>query len=403
MSSIGADAMPQNSKFDLAALLKPVSCAQFFDEYWEEKPLLVQRNDRDYYAALLTLDEIDPLITVLPSDMVTLANSDDPVDIAEFARADGTLDVVKACQLFAAGATFVIQEAHKRLEKLAAFCRELEHDIGAPFQCNLYMTPAGGKGFDTHYDTHDVLLLQITGSKEWSIFDSPVRLPLSGQPYDPDLHPPGAATMSFMLHAGDFLYIPRGFLNHARSADEISVHVTVGVLPYRWSDVMLEAIAQLCLSDPAFRRALPVGLGKRDFDLASARRIFADLLARVSAQASPDGVLDRLANEFVVSRSALVPGQLAQALQSPHLSSADEVGARPASIYRIQTQGDQISVKSHGREITLPAEAHAALTFALDNERYCVRDLPGDLDDEAKIILVKRLIDEGLVWKLPGR
>ena len=84
--------MPQNSKFDLAALLKPVSCAQFFDEYWEEKPLLVRRNDRDYYAALLTLDEIDPLITVLPSDMVTLANSDDPVDIAEFARADGTLD-----------------------------------------------------------------------------------------------------------------------------------------------------------------------------------------------------------------------------------------------------------------------------------------------------------------------
>ena len=395
--------MPQNHKFNLATLLQPVSSAQFFEEYWEEKPLLVSRNDRDFYAALMSLEDIDPLITVLPSDTVTLANSDDPLEVTEVTRADGTLDVVKACQLFAAGATLVVQEAHKRLEKLAALCRELERDMGAPFQCNIYVTPADGKGFDTHYDTHDVLLLQIAGSKEWSIFDSPVRLPLSGQPYDPNLHPVGATTMSFVLHAGDFLYIPRGFLHHARSGDDISVHVTVGVLPYRWSDVILEAIAQLCLSDLAFRRALPVGLGSPEFDLERARRIFADLLSRAGQRASPDEVLDRLANEFVVSRRAFVPGQLKQALQSRYLSCADEVGARPASIYRIQAEGDQIYIKSHGREIALPAEARDALTFALEKERYCVRDLPGDLDDEAKVILVKRLIDEGLVWKLSGR
>lgn len=394
--------MQQNQKFDLATLLRPVAPAKFFAEYWEEKPLLVGRNDRDYYGALLSLEEIDPLITVLPSDMVTLTNSDEPLDAAEFARPDGTLDVVKACQLFAAGTTLVVQEAHKRLEKLAGLCRTLECDLGAPFQCNLYVTPARGKGFDTHYDTHDVFLLQIAGSKEWTIFDSPVRLPLSGQPYDPNVHPTGAATMSFMLHAGDFLYIPRGFLHHARSADEVSVHVTVGMLPYRWSDVIIEAIAQVCLADADFRRALPRGLSDPQFDLAAARRTFNNLLLRACEQATADGVLDRLANEFVVSRSAYVPGQLAQALQSQHLSLADEVGSRPVSIYRIQADGEQIHVKAHGRQITLPATTKDAVTFALKNERYRVRDLPGDLDDEAKIFLVKRLIDEGLVWKLPS-
>ena len=30
--------MPQNHKFNLATLLQPVSSAQFFEEYWEEKP-----------------------------------------------------------------------------------------------------------------------------------------------------------------------------------------------------------------------------------------------------------------------------------------------------------------------------------------------------------------------------
>ena len=313
--------MSENFRFDLAKLLQPVAPAKFFGEYWEEKPLLVCRDDRHYYAALLSLDQIDPLVTVLPPDTVTVTNSDHPLNVAEFARADGTLDVVKACQLFADGATFVIEEAHKRVSTLTALCRELEREIGASFGCNLYLTPAHGKGFDTHYDTHDVLLLQLAGTKEWTIFDSPVRLPLSGQPFDPKLHPVGAVSMSIVLRAGDFLYVPRGYLHHARCEDELSLHATLGARSYRWADVMLETMAQLCLSDPAFRRALPVGLGRSDFDVTAARRIFADLMSRAAEQARPDRVLDRFADEFVVGRRAYVPGQLGQVLISRHLGA----------------------------------------------------------------------------------
>jgi ribosomal protein L16 Arg81 hydroxylase len=400
--------MSENSKFDLARLLHPVSTATFFGEYWEEKPLLVSRKRRDYYASLLSIEQIDPLITVLPADTVSLTNSDAPLDIGEFARADtsladASLDVVRACQLFAGGATFVIRDAQKRLGPLAALCRELEREIGAPSQTNLYMTPPRGKGFDTHYDTHDVFVLQVAGSKEWTIFDSPVRLPLNGQPFDSNVHPIGAATMSIVLQAGDFLYIPRGFLHHGRSGDETSLHATVGILSYRWADVLLEVMAQMCLSDPALRRALPVGLGRPDFDNASARKTFAGLLSRAVEQASADRVLDRLADEFVVSRRALVPGQLEQVSLSQNLTATDEVGVRPATIYRLQTEGDVIRIRSHGREISLPAEAADAVRFALENERYSVGDLPGDLDDEEKLIIVKRLIEEGLVWKLAGR
>src|SRR5262249_35697099 len=271
-------------------------------------------------------------------------------------------------QLFAGGATIVIQEAHKLLGPVAVLCRELEREISAPFQSNLYLTPAHGKGFDTHYDTHDVFLLQIVGAKEWTIFDSPVRLPLSGQPFDPNLHPVGAATMSFVLHAGDFLYIPRGFLHHARSGDETSLHMTLGALSYRWADVLLEVMAQICLSDPAFRRALPVGLAHANFDAASARKTFANLLSRASEKGSPDAVLNRLADEFVTSRRAFVPGQLSQVSLSQALSAMDEVGARPGTIYRLQTDGDVTRIRSHGREVRLTGEAAEAARFALESE-----------------------------------
>jgi hypothetical protein len=61
-----------------------------------------------------------------------------------------------------------------------------------------------------------------------------------------------------------------------------------------------------------------------------------------------------------------------------------------------------VRVRSQGREITLSLEVINALKFALENKRYLVRDLPGDLADEDKLNLAKRLIDEGLVSKLSG-
>jgi len=309
---------------------------------------------------------------------------------------------VKACQLFSDGATIVIDAAHKRLEKVAACCRSLELEVGAPLHCNLYLTPAGGTGFGTHYDTHDVLVLQLAGTKEWTIFDSPVQLPLSGQYFDPKLHAVGPATMSVVLNAGDFLYIPRGFLHSAQCRDETSLHATLGVQSIRWADVVMETMAQLCLADPAFRRALPIDLGRPDFDVGAARSVLAGLLSRAVEQATPDAALDRVVDGFVSGRRAFVPGQLVQVLLSKELAPGDEVGARPEAIYRLHQEGNHIRLRSQGRETTLPAEGAAALTFALENRRYRVCDLPGELDDEDKVALVQCLINEGLVWKLPG-
>lgn len=409
MIGVRARPMSEHPGFNLAKLLQPVSPATFFSEYWEQKPLLVSRNRRDYYASLLTVDDVDPLVTVFPPDSVILANADDPVTVDVMARADASaanasLDVVKACQLFNAGATIVVRDAHKRLAPLAELCRTLESEVGAYFKANLYMTPADGKGFPTHYDTHDTFLLQAAGSKEWSIFDAPVRLPLAGQACDEGKSfPVGEPTMSFVLNAGDLLYIPRGYLHHGRSRDDISLHATVGVWPHLWSNVLIEALAQLCLTDPAFRRSLPVGLGRPDFDIASARRTFADLLSRAVSHAKVDPILGRLADEFAVGRPAFVPGQIKQAALARELTIDDEVGVRPAAIFNLQRGADVVRIRAHGREIQLSAEAADAVTFALHNARYRVVDIPSDLDADDKLTIVRRLIEEGLVWRLADR
>jgi ribosomal protein L16 Arg81 hydroxylase len=394
--------MLQSPGFDLVRLLDPVRPETFLRDHWEERPLHVARLTPGYYDALLTLAQIDPLVSVFPTHNVTVANADAALAVGDYARGEaaaGTLalDVVKAWQLFAQGATIIIREAHKQLEALAGLCRRLERDLGAPCQVNLYLTPPGGQGFETHYDTHDVLVLQIAGAKAWTIFDPPIRLPLAGQPHDERVHTVGAPIMTCALEAGDLLYLPRGFAHQGRSGNQISLHATIGILSYRWSDVLVEAVAQACLADPELRRTLPVTLGRPDFDVAAARQTFDRLMARVRDQVQPDAVLTRLADAFAVGRPAFVPGQLAQIAAAQTLALDDTVGVRPDAIFRLAGDGEMLRLRAHGRETQIVADAANAVAYALQTARYRVRDLPGTLDDDDKLTLIRRLMEEGLV------
>lgn len=394
-------AASDESSFGLARLLRPVDPGRFFADYWETRPLHVGRNDARYYEELLTLGEIDPLLTVLPPADISLTNADKPLEPKDYARADGTFDVVKATQLFAQGATIIIDRVHRRLPRMTAACRALAREVSAPVHCNLYLTPAGAKGFDTHFDSHDVLILQLAGSKDWTVLDAPVPLPLRNQSFDKGVHPVGEPTLTCTLRAGDLLYIPRGFLHHARSRDEVSLHATVGLEVRRWSDVLVEAVAQLCLDDPEFRLALPPDHARPGFDREAARRTFARLLKRLTDKAAADAAIDRFIDEFAANQPAYVPGQLEQAERSRSLGAGDWVGARREAIYALRVENEQLKLRAQGRELTLPADSRAAVSFALETARYRPCDLPGDWDDEDRLTLVRSLIDEGLVRLLP--
>jgi hypothetical protein len=107
-----------------------------------------------------------------------------------------------------------------------------------------------------------------------------------------------------------------------------------------------------------------------------------------------------MADEFVVSRPAMVPGQIRQMGMARALAPDDMVGVRPAAIYRIILGDGVIRIRAHGREIQLADVADEAVTFALTTARYRVAELPGGLEDEDKLMIVRRLIEEGLVRRL---
>jgi ribosomal protein L16 Arg81 hydroxylase len=394
---------PGQFQASLEWLIHPVGKQEFFDGYFEKKPLVVHRKQPGYFGHLLTLDEIDRVLTTLDRHYpdVVLKNASRDIESGDYTVDDETLDIGRLCQLFVEGSTVSLAFLDTVVPALTGMCRSLEAEFSCPFQANVYLTPASAQGAKVHYDTHDVFVLQAAGSKQWTLYGTPVELPFAGQDYDAAIHQPGEPTLEFCLDTGDVAYIPRGVVHDARSTDSVSLHVTVGILRYTWTDLLLEVVAGRALRDPAFRKALPPGFHRAEFDRAEARKTLRDLLRRVSADPDLDGALDNFIAEFLSSCPPVLRGQMAQLAGLNDLTADSRAGARPGVIFRLRDAGQAVAIECYGRTITLPLQAREAVCYALSHAAFAIRDLPGRLDEAGKLTLIRRLIREGLVVARP--
>jgi hypothetical protein len=242
-----------------------------------------------------------------------------------------------------------------------------------------------------------VFVLQVEGSKQWTLYGTPVELPLSSQEFDVKLHPLGEPTMHFVLEPGDIAYIPRGVVHAAHSADLVSLHITAGVLRHTWRDLLLEIVARASLEDPAFRQAIPPGFAHSGFNRERAFQKMQILLQRAATKPNFEAALDLFVDESIASSPPLLTGQMTQLAAVPRLGVDDVVGVRTGVNYRLQADGDFVALDCHGRRVTFPRYTEDALRFALNHPRFVVRDLPGDLDDAGKLTLARRLIREGII------
>jgi len=392
-----------SSCFELPAslewLIKPIRTETFFNEYWEKQPLVVRRAQSEYFAPLLSLDDVDRVITTLNLTYpnITIKNAEKEVTVGEYTTTSGALDVAAIYQLFNAGSTIVLAFLDGVLPPLAWLCRGLEGELNFPLQANVYLTPARGQGAKHHYDTHDVFVLQMIGSKRWTMYGTPVELPLGNQDFDPKIHDRGTPSMEFELEPGDLAYIPRGVMHDARSSEEVSLHITVGVLCYRWADLLLEFLAESSLRDPALRRGLPPGFAREESARRQAQQDFVSLLERLAKNSDCGPVLSRFGDQWISACPPLLRGQMDQIELLNKIRIASVVGTRSGVVFRIEKGVDSMTVHAFARKLIFPAYVDAALQFALNHHRFSVRDLQGNLDDNGKLVLVRRLVREGLL------
>ena len=389
-----------DDRFSFERLIAPVSRARFFDTHYEKKGLTVFRDDPAYYAAALSVDRLDEYITSASPNwpQIRVVNANQDIDKSEFTLGGNRIDVPRLFQFFADGSTLVFASLHFKIPELAALCRAVEREFDAPFQTNVYLSPPNAQGFKIHYDTHDVFVLQVAGAKDWNVYDTPLELPLIGQKYQSDHYEPVPPTEQFRLNAGDLYYCPRGIVHDARSTDQISLHITFGLMAQTWTELMVEAVASACLVDPAFRENLPVGYAKADFDRSAAKAKFEDLLAKLAQNTDFDMLFDQFAEKFVADRAPQLRGQLHQVLAADALNGDSYIRVRPNLIYQLRRVEAGIILRHFKSEISFPAHVESTLAAMLDAKRpTALAALPGSLDTAGRVTLARRLLREGLV------
>ena len=383
----------------LSYLCAPLSAEEFLRDYFEKKPCLVQREDRNYYDKLLTWEMIDRVITTLhlSHPQISMADARGGLTKEDYTYPSGLIDAGRLYQRYADGSSIILGNLESHLPSMSNLCRSMEAEMSQRFQANIYVTPPGSQGLRSHWDSHDVFVLQISGEKHWKIYDTPVELPFRAMRFDPDVDLPKETTMDFTLKAGEMLYVPRGVMHDASTEDSHSMHITVGILNTSWMELVLEAAATVGTKFAEFRQALPPGFTDPGFDRGAAREHFKQLLQKIVEHADFDSALDTFADDLISTRHSLLEGQLEQVTRLPELSLESQCSPRPALLYRVRKTDEQVTVSCYGGNLTLPIFAAEPLEFALQEGSYRVADLPGDLDDGGKLVLIRRLVREGLV------
>ncbi|MGI4893521.1 MAG: cupin domain-containing protein [Janthinobacterium lividum] len=390
-------------------------------EYWNTRPLLVRAADRAAEGGaasvhdLLSPADVDELLgaRALRTPFFSLVENGKPLPRSAYTRSavagnqqlSDLPDTDRIATAHAGGATIVLQALHRTWPPLQTFCSQLAQDLGHQCQVNVYVTPPGAQGFKPHHDTHDVVVLQVDGRKHWTIHPPVVELPLKSQPstaLGPDPVGARAPAIDTVLEPGDALYLPRGWLHSARTTQDRSIHLTVGLLATTWADVLVDAVASAGREDPALRRALSIPHG--DVDVTPAELDDFRAAAGRWLAALDDDRVRRLVER---RRAGAVPpepvGVLGQdeALRTLHEDSSLRV--RTGLRTRVLAADDRVDVVLPDRRVSFPGWLRPALEHVLTSARTSASELSSagvGVDAADALVVLRRLLREHVL--LPG-
>lgn len=254
----------------------------FAADTWGRRPLLTRAHELPGgFDDLFSESAVDQLVSThgLRTPFLRVAKDGTTLGNRAFTSGGGVgagiadqADDTRLTQLFADGATLVLQALHRTWPAVVDFAQELVTDLGHPVQVNAYVTPPQSRGFDDHYDVHDVFVLQISGAKHWRIHAPVHEAPLRDQPWTDRRDEVRAEAereplIDAVLEPGDVLYLPRGTLHAATALGDVSTHLTFGVHTWNRHHVAEELVGAALAAvgeDPDVRTSLPLGVHVAD-------------------------------------------------------------------------------------------------------------------------------------------
>jgi hypothetical protein len=390
---------------NLAALLEPCAAEEFLAEAWGRNFKHI-RGARGKFASLMPWSRLGEVIAQHRLDFPRLRLTRDgkSVPVTSYLRhtAGGKrkpsiprLRPVEFNNHLRDGATLVldaVEELHAPLTRLA---ETLELAFREHIQINLYAGWRTSRGFDLHWDDHDVFILQVAGRKRWRVYGETRHAPVADD-IERAAKPTTEPLWEETLEDGDLLYIPRGWWHVAFPLDEPTLHLTVGVHKRNGLD-LLRWLTQQMRASETFRRDLPRDASVEE-QAAHVEQLRRELVARFNSQL--------LINFFREQDESAEPRPR---LSLPRAAAANFSSPAPDALVRLTSprplafdvQGDELSFSSNKKHWRFDARALTVLRTLDARRTSSVAELcaaaVGEIDERTVRALVGELILHGLV------
>jgi lysine-specific demethylase/histidyl-hydroxylase NO66 len=392
----------RHRELSLGWLLAPLTIDTFLGDIWGATHYHVSRGCPEYFDTLLDGSaSVDALVGLFRPDLslFSMVKENDKKQPYVYRRADGGFDADAIGRDFANGYTIVLESVQRYVRALASLLHSIEVELNYAAQVNAYITRPESQGFVCHYDDHDVLILQIRGSKIWHVYDGADFTPQQMTRHDPvdssALPPPS----DVRLETGDLLYLPRGRIHAAEATSEVSVHLTLGLRAPTLLMLVTRALNSLSYADDRVHTQLPPRY-LNDPDIRSGLGALVHGIAEALEEpATIARGLDSLDDDLV--RRGLSP-PVGQALSDAvGIDSRSHVMKYQPLYSRVTEMPDGITLHFAQMTVKATADHKDALHFvSKSTEPFEVCDLPG-LSAAQQTELARALIVNGFLVRLP--
>ncbi|MFJ2867665.1 JmjC domain-containing protein [Kitasatospora sp. NPDC087314] len=205
---------------------------EFDSIYWRREPAVFETAP----PPPMSLDDIDAALAggTLRSPHVEMVRAGKDIALNEYTEARevrsqptaGFADSRAILALLETGATLLLRNTEQWHRPTAELVARLADEVGRRVEAFFFVTPPGGQGLPVHRDDADVLLLQVAGSKRWTVRSGPSDHHWQAGEVSGD---PGPVLLNTTVSKGQVLYIPRGFAHSAVGDQGLSAHLSLTV------------------------------------------------------------------------------------------------------------------------------------------------------------------------------
>ncbi|MEV4613550.1 cupin domain-containing protein [Kitasatospora sp. NPDC049258] len=206
---------------------------EFTARHWRQAPAVLRPEPAP--VSPMTLADVDAALAggLLRTPHVEMARAEQPIPVEAYTAVrtvnglttPGFADPGKIRALLDQGATLLLRNTEQWHRATAELVGRIARDTERQVEAFVFVTPPGAQGLPLHRDDADVLLLQIAGSKRWSVHGGP-----DGGGWAPGpAAQSGPALLETTLRQGQVLYIPRGFAHAAVGDEGLSCHLSLTI------------------------------------------------------------------------------------------------------------------------------------------------------------------------------